>query len=77
MTDIHLHIGQRLRRRRRILNMRQYQLANALGVSHQHVAKWESAENRLNAAQLWEVAQALGVEITYFYEGLETQQAAA
>jgi transcriptional regulator with XRE-family HTH domain len=69
---IDLHLGKRLRRRRRLLGLTQQQLASAVGVRFQQIQKYECGANRISAARLWELAEALEVPINYFYEGLES-----
>jgi transcriptional regulator with XRE-family HTH domain len=70
-VDVDLHLGQRLRRRRRLLGLTQQQVANAVGIRFQQVQKYECGANRISAARLWELAAALDVPIAYFFEGLE------
>lgn len=70
-TDIDLHLGRRLRRRRRLLGLTQQQLAVQVGVRFQQVQKYECGANRISAARLWELAEALSTPISYFYDGLE------
>ena len=69
-TDIDLHLGRRLRRRRRLLGLTQQQLAVQVGVRFQQVQKYECGANRISAARLWELAEALSTPISYFYDGL-------
>lgn len=68
--DIDFHLGKRLRRRRRLLGLTQQQLASACGVRFQQIQKYECGANRISAARLWRIAEALDVEVGYFYEGL-------
>ena len=67
---IDMHLGRRLRRRRRILGLTQQQLAGACGVRFQQIQKYECAANRMSAARLWQLAEVLEVPVSYFYEGL-------
>lgn len=69
---LNLHLGSRLRRRRRLLGYTQDELAARLGVRFQQIQKYESAVNRMSATRLWELAEALNVPVNYFYEGFET-----
>ncbi len=69
-NDIDLHLGKRLRRRRRLLGLTQQQLAEAVGVRFQQIQKYECGANRISAARLWSLAEALEVQVGYFYEGL-------
>ena len=70
MDQIDIHLGRRLRRRRRILGLTQQQLAGACGVRFQQIQKYECAANRMSAARLWQLAEVLEVPVSYFYEGL-------
>ena len=70
MDVIDIHLGRRLRRRRRILGLTQQQLAGACGVRFQQIQKYECAANRMSASRLWQLAEVLEVPVSYFYEGL-------
>jgi len=65
-----LHIGQRLRHRRWLLGMTQQDLAKAIGVRFQQIQKYESGANRISAARLFDLANALSVPVAFFYVGL-------
>ncbi len=67
---LNLHIGRRLRRRRRIMGLTQMGLGSAVHVKFQQVQKYECAANRLSAARLYMLARALQVPVQYFFEGL-------
>jgi hypothetical protein len=41
-------------------------------VTYQQTHKYETRINRISAGQLYQLAQALGVPIGYFYDGLTT-----
>ena len=69
-NEIDLHLGKRLRRRRRLLGLTQQQLADAVGVRFQQIQKYECGANRISAARLWSLASALEVPVGYFYDGL-------
>lgn len=51
--------------------MTQEQLGEKLGLTFQQVQKYEKGVNRIAAGRLFEIAQVLGVTITYFYEGVD------
>jgi transcriptional regulator with XRE-family HTH domain len=68
--EIDLHLGKRLRRRRRLLGLTQLQLAGACGVRFQQIQKYECGANRISAARLWQLAEALEVPVGYFFDGL-------
>ena len=69
-TDIDLHLGRRLRRRRRLLGLTQQQLAVHVGIRFQQIQKYECGANRISAARLWQLSEALEVPVGYFYDGL-------
>lgn len=69
-TDIDLHLGRRLRRRRRLLGLTQQQLAVQVGIRFQQIQKYECGANRISAARLWQLAEALETPVNYFYDGL-------
>jgi transcriptional regulator with XRE-family HTH domain len=70
-NDIDLHLGKRLRRRRRLLGLTQQQLAGQCGVRFQQIQKYECGANRISASRLWQLSEALEVPVNYFYDGLE------
>ena len=69
-TDIDLHLGKRLRRRRRLLGMTQQQLAIQVGIRFQQIQKYECGANRISASRLWQLSEALETPVSYFYDGL-------
>jgi transcriptional regulator with XRE-family HTH domain len=69
-ADIDLHLGRRLRRRRRLLGLTQQQLAVQVGIRFQQIQKYECGANRISAARLWQLAEALETPVAYFYDGL-------
>ena len=75
-TDLDLHIGRRLRRRRRVLGLTQQQLGERLNIRFQQVQKYECGANRISAARLWYLAAALETDVGYFYDGFEAPVAA-
>jgi transcriptional regulator with XRE-family HTH domain len=77
MDGIDVHLGRRLRRRRRILGLTQQQLAGACGVRFQQIQKYECAANRMSAARLWQLSEVLEVPVSYFYEGISDAERAA
>ena len=65
------HVGQRFRARRLELGMSQTAVADRLGVTFQQVQKYERGMNRISASRLHDLCGILGVEIEYFFAGLE------
>ena len=70
--DTDRHVGARMRERRIMLGLTQHQVAELIGVTYQQAHKYEKGINRVAAGRLYSIAQALGVEVSYFYEGLQT-----
>jgi transcriptional regulator with XRE-family HTH domain len=68
--DVNAFVGQRIRRRRRLMDLTQEQLADVCGVSVQQMQLYESAHTRLSVDMLWKLACALDVEVSYFFAGL-------
>ena len=64
------HVGARIRERRVMLGLSQHDIAGLLGVSVQHANSYERGANRVTAGRLHQVAEALGVGVGYFYEGV-------
>lgn len=71
-TSIDLHVGRRLRRRRRLMGMTQQQLADQVGIRFQQIQKYECGANRITASRLFELSAALSIPVQYFYDGLVT-----
>jgi transcriptional regulator with XRE-family HTH domain len=65
------HVGARIRLRRTMLGMTQEQLAAALTISYQQIQKYETGANRVSAGRLFEIAQRLAVEVSYFFDGVD------
>lgn len=68
---IDAHIGRRIRMRRWLRGLTQQELGQAIGVVFQQVQKYESGSDRISASRLFEVSQALGIPVSYFFEGLD------
>lgn len=66
-------IGKKLRLRRLTLQMSQDEVASIIGVTFQQVQKYETGETKISSSRLFILSKILGVEITYFFEGLEAE----
>ncbi|MEM1238080.1 MAG: helix-turn-helix transcriptional regulator [Pseudomonadota bacterium] len=73
--DIDLHVGKRLRRRRRLLGMTQQDLAGQVGVRFQQIQKYECGANRITSSRLFDLSRALNVSVQYFFDGLAPSEA--
>lgn len=67
---IDVHVGRRLRARRRLLGLTQETLATAVNIKFQQIQKYESGSNRVSASRLWALGKALDVPVAYFFEGM-------
>jgi transcriptional regulator with XRE-family HTH domain len=68
------HVGARIRQRRILIGLSQHHLAEMIGVTYQQAHKYEKGVNRISAGRLYTIAQALGVDINFFFEGLGDNQ---
>jgi transcriptional regulator with XRE-family HTH domain len=69
------HVGKRIRHRRWMVGMTQQQLADKVGIKFQQIQKYETGMNRVSASRLWDIAEALGVGINFFFEGIDDSRA--
>ena len=54
-----------------MLGLTQQQMAELIGITYQQAHKYEKGINRVAAGRLYGIAR-LGVEVSYFFEGLQT-----
>ena len=71
---VDVHVGKRVRHRRWLIGMTQQQLAQQVGIKFQQIQKYETGANRISASRLWDIAEALDVPVSFFFEGLEESQ---
>ncbi len=80
MTDaspnpVDLHVGARVRTRRKFLGLSQSDLADGIGLTFQQVQKYERGTNRISASKLHETARILKTSVGYFFEGYGASEA--
>jgi transcriptional regulator with XRE-family HTH domain len=68
---VDVHVGKRVRHRRWMVGMTQQQLGDIVGIKFQQIQKYETGMNRISASRLWDIAQALDVSISFFFEGFD------
>ena len=68
---VDVHVGKRIRHRRWTLGTTQQQLADRVGIKFQQIQKYETGANRVSASRLWDIASALGVPVSFFFEDME------
>jgi transcriptional regulator with XRE-family HTH domain len=73
--DVDRHVGARMRDRRIMLGLTQQQIAELTGITYQQAHKYEKGINRVAAGRLYNIAQVLGVDVGYFFEGLHSEKA--
>jgi len=73
---VDVHVGKRIRHRRWTLGTTQQQLADRVGIKFQQIQKYETGANRVSASRLWDIAGALNVPVSFFFEGMDSQVAA-
>jgi DNA-binding XRE family transcriptional regulator len=67
-TAIDTYIGARMRERRIALQLTQAGLGEKLGVTFQQIQKYESGVNRVSAARLFDICEALDVSLASMFE---------
>ncbi len=68
---VDVHVGKRIRQRRWLVGMTQQKLAECVGIKFQQIQKYETGANRVSASRLWDIADALEVDVSFFFEGLK------
>jgi transcriptional regulator with XRE-family HTH domain len=63
------YVSARMRERRIMLGLSQRELAALIGVTLPQPHKYESGANRVTSGRLYQIAQALDVDIGCFFEG--------
>lgn len=74
MNKIDVLVGKRIRARRHAMGISQTELGDAIGVKFQQIQKYETGANRVSASRLWAVAEKLGVDVVYFFEGIRRSE---
>ncbi len=75
-NEIDVYVGQRLRERREALGISQGKLGRHLGLTFSQVQKYEKGSNRIGAGRLFQIAEYLGTQPSYFFEGLSADSVA-
>ena len=77
---VDVHVGKRVRIRRKLSGISQTALGDMVGLTFQQIQKYERGANRIGASRLYEIAQALDVPVSFFFdempEGLVGRRAA-
>ena len=68
VSTVDRYIGARMRQRRQALELSQAKLGQKLGISFQQVQKYESGRNRVSAARLFDICEALEFSLASMFE---------
>ena len=71
---VDVHVGKRIRHRRWLVGVTQQQLAEKVGIKFQQIQKYETGANRVSASRLWDIAEALEVDVSFFFAGMDTAE---
>ena len=71
------YVGKRVRQRRWMVGFSQQQLGEAVGIKFQQIQKYETGMNRISASRLWDIADALGVPVMFFFDGYDGDTASS
>jgi transcriptional regulator with XRE-family HTH domain len=67
---VDIHVGARVRMRRKAMGLSQTQLAESIGITFQQMQKYERGANRVSASKLYGIATTLQTSVAWFFEGL-------
>lgn len=71
---VDVHVGNRIRQRRKRAGLSQQALAATIGVTFQQLQKYEHGTNRVSASRLFDIAKALNVDVGYFFAGCDDSE---
>lgn len=72
-NKIDVHVGNRIKLRRKMLKFSQEKLAYLLGVTFQQIQKYENGQNRVSASRLWDLGEVLQVPVSFFYADMDEE----
>jgi transcriptional regulator with XRE-family HTH domain len=67
---VDIHVGARVRMRRKAMGLSQTQLADSVGITFQQLQKYERGTNRVSASKLYGMAVTLQTSVAWFFEGM-------
>ena len=73
---VDIHVGARIRMRRKSMGLSQTQLADSVGITFQQLQKYERGANRVSASKLYGMAVTLQTSVAWFFEGMSALDAA-
>ncbi|MBT4878679.1 MAG: helix-turn-helix transcriptional regulator [Alphaproteobacteria bacterium] len=66
---IDLHVGKRIRFKRKMIGLTQSDLGGKVDLTFQQIQKYEKGENRVSASKLYQIAQILDTNVSFFFDG--------
>ncbi len=69
-NPIDVHVGNRVRLRRRLLGISQEKLGEAIGLSYQQVQNYERGSSSISASRLFDLARVLDVPVGFFFDDM-------
>jgi len=73
INEIDKSIGGKIYMLRLAKGLSRSQLGSSIGVTHQQLQKYEKGTNRISIGRLVLIAKALDTNVSFFYEGLESE----
>ncbi len=70
-NPVDIHVGERIKLRRKLLGLSQQQMAKKLGLTFQQIQKYEKGLNRVGASRLWDISRVLNVSMDFFFSDME------
>lgn len=74
-SPVDIQVGKKIRERRLICGLSQADLAKKAGISPQQIQKYETGVTRIVVDKLYELAEALSVDISYFLTNISENAA--
>ncbi len=71
--SVDVHVGQRIRQRRCLAGLTLQELGDLVGIKFQQIHNYETGTNRVSASRMWEIAAAMEVPVSFFFEGIDGQ----
>lgn len=72
IAEVDQFIGGKIYSLRLAKGLSRQQLSKVIGVTHQQLQKYEKGTNRISVGRLVLIAKALSKNVSYFYEGLDS-----
>jgi len=67
---VDVHVGSRLKLRRKLLGKTQGELGSEVGLTFQQIQKYERGANRMGSSRLYQFAEFLDVPISFFFDDM-------